>query len=475
MLEMWFLLACQTPDAERPPEVVTDTVTTADPLIPPERPRLPTPVVIIGAGPAGLAAAMDLPNCTVLEADSEVGGRFRWAGGLALMVGTEEQAALGVVDSPEDAVAEWPQIAGAEATEDTLAYFQASDAVHDRLTELGVTYRLTPGEDWVGTPRIHQPVGGGVAVVAALAAAVPDTVDLRLNTPATGIVMEGTEVVGVQTAEEVIPAHTVILASGGFVNRMEVVQELHDYKDGSWMVGTEGGATGFAYDQAVALGIPMASLAAIGWFTRTIGVTGPDGLLIPFPGKGQLPWITVDQDGVRILDENRTGSVTTSGVLGEHTNVWSLTTWELVQASVAPDAIPRLQTADPDQFVCASDWSELAERTGLADLTATLQAVDNYRLGQAQDPIGRRGTSFPDLNGTPCAFRLGHEAAKNFGGLVVDKDGRVPGFDGLWAIGEAAGMAAPGIGGAWGYDGSSGAVIWSGWRTAAAVWGKSFP
>ena len=67
-------------------------------------------------------------------------------------------------------------------------------------------------------------------------------------------------------------------------------------------------------------------------------------------------------------------------------------------------------------------------------------------------------------------------ASKNFGGLAVDADGRVLDaggavVPGLWAVGEAAGMAVPGMGGEWGFDGSLSAVIWSGWRTAAAIGG----
>ena len=43
---------------------------------------------------------------------------------------------------------------------------------------------------------------------------------------------------------------------------------------------------------------------------------------------------------------------------------------------------------------------------------------------------------------------------------------------GLWAVGEAAGMGVPGMGGPWGFDGSLSAVVWSGWRTAAAIGGR---
>lgn len=481
---MWILfLACQPPSPEDSvrnnsvfdSEIEEDSGSDIFGDWPPPPVQTPLPIVIIGAGPAGLAAAMDLPQSILLEADSEVGGRFRWAGGLMLLVGTEEQAAVGVNDSPELAAAEWPTITGSEATEVTMRYLKASDAVRDRLTDLGVHYLLSPPGDWLGTSRVHQPVGDGIAVVQALADGLPETVDLRLNTAATGIVLEGERVVGVQTADSLIPANTVILASGGFVNRMEIVQTLHSYPDGSWMVGSEGGATGFAYDQALALGLPTASLSAIGWFARSIGVGGPDGRPIPFSGQGQIPWVTVDETGSRMVDENRTGSVTTSGILSAHTNVWSLTTWELLQKGVPPDALPFLEAADPGQFVCGESWADLADKTQIHELDTVISLVTSYRNGSAMDPLQRPGNGFPDLSGTPCAFRPGHEAAKNFGGLLVDADGRVPGVKGLWAIGEAAGMAVPGIGGAWGYDGSSGAVIWSGWRTAAAVWGRDWP
>lgn len=477
---MWFLLACHTPDDSSGPDASATPTDSQDSGFPidPYRPTPmvgPAPVVIIGAGPAGLAAALDLPNAILLEADSEVGGRFRWAGGLMLMVGTEEQQQLSVVDSPENAASEWPQITGSEATTDTLAYLQASDAVHDRLVELGVSYNLSPPDDWIGTPRIHQPIGNGVAVVNTLAAALPETVDLRLNTAATGIVLDGNRVVGVQLSDQVIPANTVIIASGGFVNRMDIVETLHDYEAGTWSVGSEGGATGFAYDQAISLGLPLSDLPSIGWFARTIGVPGPDAKPIPFNVMGILPWVTVDQNGTRFLDENRTGSVSTSGILGTHTDVWNLTTLELLQLGVPPDSFSSLQSADPSQFVCSTDWDALSETIGLPPLSDLFLEISDYRTNVAIDPLGRKGTSFPDFLGTPCAFRPGHEAAKNFGGLVVDAEGRVPGVKGLWAVGEAAGMAAPGLGGAWGFDGSSGAVIWSGWRTAAAVWGKSWP
>jgi len=76
--------------------------------------------------------------------------------------------------------------------------------------------------------------------------------------------------------------------------------------------------------------------------------------------------------------------------------------------------------------------------------------------------------------GVPCAFMSGQRAEKSFGGLAVDDEGGVLDADGervegLWAVGEAAGMLAPGVGGTSGWDGSLTAVVWSGWRVGASI------
>ena len=78
------------------------------------------------------------------------------------------------------------------------------------------------------------------------------------------------------------------------------------------------------------------------------------------------------------------------------------------------------------------------------------------------------------LAGELCAFQPGQTAGKTFGGIAVDEDGRALDaagavVDGLWVVGEAAGMAAPGLGGSSGFDGSLTAVVWSGWRAGAAI------
>ncbi len=474
------LPACRAPDS---PPGADDTGTGATGSADLPLPGAAAPVVIIGAGPAGLAAALDLPGSVVLEADAEVGGRFRWAGGLLLAVGTEEQAAAGISDSVDLAVAEWPELTGGAATDQTRRFLGDSDAVHDRLSALGVRWsvELAP-EAWWGTPRLHEPEGGGAAVIAALVAALPETAEVRLQTEALGLLVRGGRVAGVQTANGVIAARAVIIATGGFVGRsdwMEPIVAAAGYGEGSWVGAIEGGASGFARDQADLHALDTDRLEDIGWYRRSIAAPGGDGHPIPLDPRAGAFWILVDDGGARFVDELQVGSVRTHGVIEAAGGGWAVVPRAILDDTL-PDGMVELASARPDLFRCGDAVAAGADNTESAaalaaalgidpdGLLQTLADAEAYRLG-AEDPLGRPSMSFPDLTGTLCAFRPGYEAAKNFGGLVVDADGAVPGIGGLWAVGEAAGMAAPGIGGAWGFDGSSGAVIWSGWRTAAAL------
>lgn len=450
---------------------VSDTADTSLPQdsIDTSEPWSPEPIVIIGAGIAGLAAAQDLPNSIILEKNTDIGGRFRWAGGVMTFVDTQDQQQAGITDSVDQAIAEWPLITGEAATPETIAFLEASSSVRDRLVSQGVLFNIEQPIFEGVTNRTHLPIGGGPSVVTALSNALPSDVEFRLGQEAQGIVIKNGRVTGVSTANGILEAHTVIIASGGFVGRMDILSTVVDYPTGTWFEETDG-ASGFAIDQADLLGLTTSRMESIGWFDRTIGVPNAEGRPMNFIGAMGIPWIFVDSQAERFINELQIGSLSMHGVLLQQ-NAWALTTWELITAGVSSADLPYLESADPSQFRCSSDWPSLASDLGLDPdaLITTLAATEDYRQETLQDPLLRPGSSFPDLNGTPCAFQPGHEAAKNFGGLAVDADGRVPGVDGLWAIGEAAGMAVPGMGGAWGFDGSSAAILWGAWRSSALI------
>lgn len=443
--------------------VVASVAWPADPL-----PPRPGGTVIVGAGASGLAAAMELPGSIVLEAASTWGGRSALGGHHVCLVGTEEQAEMGIDDSVALALDDWPWWTGEAATEATVAFLEASDGVRDRLEELGMDLYLEDPDPMLGRHRLHAPLPEAKGFAQALYDAAIDGIDLRLGTPATGLVLDERGVVGVETADGVLEAGTVVIAVGGFTNRVDLVRDGTAWPAGTWGVGTDAFATGQALDWAVQHGLGTARLDAVGSNADVVGIAGPDGLAIR-PANNSV-WIWVDGTGRRFTNEQQGWSLTLAAAAEEHGRVWAVTTHDAFLGAINPEDRDYAEAG----LSCRDTWPELAAVLGVnaRALVATVNDVVDHFSEFTPDAFGR--TQLPNLVGTPCAFPWGRLASKSFGGLAVNDHGAVLDGDGrpipgLYAVGEAAGMGQPGLGGAFGFDGSLSAVIWSGWRTGAAI------
>jgi fumarate reductase flavoprotein subunit len=424
--------------------------------------------VVIGAGPGGMAAAMDLPGAILLEATDRVGGRAPGSPGIMMFVGTQEQLDRGAIDSADQAVEDWPVLTGAEATPSTIEFLEECASVRDRLVDLGLKFDLLSRDPILKRERMH---GTAVALADVLLDGLPHDVDLRYETPATGLLIEDGAVTGVQVDGRVITTDVVVIASGGFANRVDLVERYSHWDAGTWGVGSDPGAMGDAADWADAWSLGMAHADAIGAAADAIGVPGEDGQATRRTGAGPPMWIWVDASGRRFIDETQYWSVTLAGQAEAHAPVWALTTETELEAIVDPNQWKRVLAG----CTCADDWAGLADAIGI-DPDGVLQTVEDvgHYSPSHPDPYGRAALYFPNLDGHPCAFPPGLLASKNFGGLDVDEEGRVRDtggrvVTGLWAVGEAAGMGVPGMGGRWGFDGSLSAVVWSGWHAAAAI------
>ncbi len=456
---MLWLLACDAPDAVR----------ASDPA-----PAAP-PVVIVGAGVAGLATAGALGRGVLLEADTTVGGRALWSGGAMQFVGVPPQAELGFEDDPERAAADWEALTGAPASEATVRYLAGSSTTYDRLLDAGVRFVPTVGlEPLTGAPRMFTVDGGGPALAEALHAALPADVDVRLATGVEGLVWNEGRVVGVRTIDEEIAASEVVIASGGFAGDL---QRLAEVAVAEVWEGTNHGGTGDALAWAEAAGLPLGDTSTVGWFTRRVGATAADGGLIALDS---IPWVWVDASGERFIDESQTQSVTLAGPLRRAEDAWAIAARAHAASSVRGEHAADFEAAiAADEHVhCRHDVGTLAAAIGVdsTGLVTTVGAIDAVIRG-AQDPFGRLPTTFSPLTGELCAWRPGETASKTYGGLVVDADGRVldaagEAVPGLWAVGEAAGMGGPGLAGRHGFDGTLSAVVWSGWRVGDRLRGS---
>lgn len=411
-------------------------------------------VIIIGAGPAGLAAAMDLPGALVLEAGERTGGRAPGSSQLLYFVGSVQQAAVGIQDSPEAASEEWEDLTGAPPTQATWDYWTALPQVSQRLHDIGLDFILNPPTPWSTTSRLHGAKDPGLP--AALEGAWPDNIELRLNTRVTGLRIRDGRVVGVMTDDGAIDAGVVLIASGGFSNRVDLISEYVGWDDGTWNTNGKWGAEGDAIDWANTHGLGLDAMHAMGSYADAIAM-GPGEYAQILEKNGPQPFIWVNADGERFVDEGQDFSLYLSNRVQEEPGpVWTLITWEELGKRVPEEHHGILETV-----VCSDSWEALAveiqvDPEGLRETLGTLQ--------------GNR----MKLDGQPCAYPPGLTAAKGYGGLLVDAQQRVldaggTPVPGLYAAGEASGMAVPGMGGLYGFDGSLSAVVWSGWRAAESI------
>lgn len=432
-------------------------------------------VVVVGGGPAGLAFASEQPS-VVFEARGVVGGDLLKSGSLGFFVGIPEQAASGFSDSIELAVKDWPALTGSEATEDTLAFLEANLGVYERLQDLGLPLMCAWSDPWLSRERYYGVGGGGEAVISALLDDLDPGSEIRLSTPVDSIVVEQHRARGIMVGGSFIEARHVVVATGGYGSRADLLGPLVDNPDGAWSAcGTDSGGNGIAVDWARAGGWDLRSLESVGWFWDFLPVADQQGRLVGARGDD---WIWVDQAGARFIDETSTWSMSVSSALRARAPVWGIITRTALEDLIPKNDETMFQEtlARGELLHCADDLSSLAARVGVdaAGLGATLDEIATLRAAGLGDAFGRTSSEMPDLQGELCAFLPGQMAGKTFGGVAVDASGRVLDakgqvIEGLWAIGEAAGMSSPGMAGRSGLDGAMTAVLWSGWRSGAAV------
>jgi fumarate reductase flavoprotein subunit len=456
-----------------------DVVTDSDAVVEPDG---WWPVIIVGAGPAGMAVAAELPGALMLERDSRVGGAILYSEAITFLVDTPEQATIGFEDSPEQAAADWPQLTGSQPTEQTLRFFEDSRAVRDRMVDLGISFGEPMDDPVLRRLRSHRVDGGGAALVAALEQAVPAEVELWLDSEVGDLWIEDGRVQGVTVGDLLLAADAVVIASGGYATNAELILAPAENFDDAWQASGSGGA-GQARIWAEAEGLRTAELDHMAWSRDLMAFMDAGGSLVAWENLqlfgGQPPFIMVGPAGERFVDESRTTSAALSTPYREHLPVWGVAARDDLERLLSEDGLVALGQAleSGERILCAEASDALVAGLGLdpQGFGDTLEQVAMVRGGVMEDPYHRPGTSMPDLaQGELCGFKLGQIAIKCFGGLDVDEHGRVLAssgdpVEGLYAVGEAAGMAAPGMGGRSGFDGSISAVLWGAWRVGAEL------
>lgn len=469
---VWSLLACTPPSEDTAPGTPFDEQ---------------VDVVVVGAGPAGMAAVIEAAaagaTVVLLEREATAGNAGTDEHTLMFFAGSEEQAAIGVEDSPERLAAEWSAFTGGDPADPWFQRFadEHVERVHDWLAGFGMRWDA-PGADegTGGVERAHGTASGSVGLRATLEQELPANV-LRVSTEATELVVEDGRVTGVRwaatdgTDEGSIGADATIVATGGFLWDVERVKAALpevadvDIRSGSWP-----GADGNGLDKLVALGAATQNLGGVGFYAH--GVPRPEDPVGEVPTGLLVFYPCIGGDGRRFYDESQMNSF----VFGrERARVIGGEAWLIANRQAEkeqfrlPDGDDTVYTLDDllaaGIAIQADSAEALADAVGVdrATLQGELAAWNAGVRGEAPDPWRETPSGRLLDQGPFFAIQIAAAAAKAFGGVDVDIQGRVLHTDGsvipgVYAAGELTGMLGGSLVGIYGFTGSLTAVVLGG-------------
>lgn len=444
-------------------------------------------VLVIGSGVAGLSAALEASqrghSVLVFEAADQIGGASVMAGAACCLVGTPEQEAAGIVDSVELALWDWSNLGG--PTADLVwaeKYLRASKTeVRDWTASLGIEWGAPADSEGNSVFRWHLPKTFGVGIVTAILERCRALgVEVRTGSPVTRLVTDGDSVVGAETTDGRIDARAVVVATGGFCNSAELLAKFAPHLFGypRFLRGSSPTSVGGGTAMLEQVGARFTAMNNIWIYPNgTPDPSDPSGERgIGLRGIVTELWFNLDSE--RFFNEAHRGGHSGTRALRAQPG---MTAWCVFDGAEVPTAllidneyyatpsgpIPERMTEfweTSDYAVRADTIAELAERTGLdGGKLDTAIGTFNDAIAQGLDadpvtgralaglrPIGREGYA---------AIRFFPLAQKNFGGVQTDLECRVLREDGtvipgLFAAGEAAGMAGGSINGHSGLEGT---------------------
>ncbi len=431
------------------------------------------PLVIVGAGGTGLTAALAAADAgieaLVIERDPTPLGSTAMSTGMIPAAGTPEQAAAGIVDTPELFVSDiMAKTKG--RTDPHMAYLLAAESaetvawLRDRH---GVPLELIDGFLYPGhsVRRMYgTPNRTGGELMGALERACGEAgVMILTDATVTDLSSDGARVTGVAYRRpdgvvERVTCDALILACSGFAGDPDLVARYIPDMAGATFHGHPGNK-GDAIRWGEALGAQLADLTA---YQGHGGLAAGHGVPILWPLIME-GGIQVNADGLRFSNEAQGYSEQAAKVNAQPGHVaWSIFDERLHQLMSSFDDY-RL-ALEAGAVRTAPDVAGLAEVIGLpaAALAETLREVADAVAG-APDRFGRDFTGKPPLTAPYYAAKVTGALFHTQGGLVIDEHCRV-----LRASGEpfanlfAGGGAARGVSG----DGADGYMAGNGLLTA---------
>lgn len=448
--------------------------------------RDPWDLVVVGAGTAGLPAALFAANrglrVAVLEITSQIGGTLWMSGGQMSAAGTRRQGVLGIDDSAEQHLLDVMRISrgSADAALVRRAVTEAGPTL-DWLDASGFEFAAgfpvsSTGHEPYSRARVWGGPERGLSILKVLEsqlAAAPRKPDFFFDFAVEELLLDPSgAVAGVAGRDSAggerraFRSRNVLLASGGYASNpalFEKVNGLPQYKAAGWPANT-----GIGFDLALSAGgyTRGAENYLCDFGSIPGGVVPPSPELarsIHHPHRRQ-PWeIAVNTGGRRFIVEDDPSVDTRERALvmqRDHRY------WLIFDDPILDLAPPLVRTAPPaeqrdwtreelrnafgtiDSFVRADSIEELAARSGIdpAGLRRTV-AEYNRAVETQRDPMGRQ--HLPRKIATPPFYSIRHQGGTLIavGGVAVDDRLRVlrrsgTPVPGLHAAGEILGNGA---------------------------------
>ncbi len=459
-----------------------------------------TDIVIVGAGGAGMtaaiAAANEGKNVVIVESQAMVGGNsVRSTGGMnAAKTPAQDEnefaESAGVEKTLETAASEWAGNEAITALADTVAgqwaeyqanpvgYFDSvelmeldtligghgtndpalvealcsnsADAIA-WLSEQGIELTSVSSFGGASVKRIHRPVDSegktisvGSYMIPLLQAKCEELgVEFIMNTTANEILTDANgAAVGIAATDKngaavTVNAKAVILATGGFGANLDMVVEYKPELAG-FMTTNAPGAQGQGIDMAVAIGAGTVDMDQI-QIHPTVEANTAALITEGLRGDGA---ILVNAEGNRFTDEVGTRDVVSAAEIAQ-TGSYS---WLVIDQAMA-DASSVIQGYIKNGYtVTGETYEELAEAMGV-DAAAFAATMDKWNAAVAagvDEEFGRTSFANPLDTAPYYAIKVTAGIHHTMGGLTINPqtqvlagDGTV--IDGLYAAGEVTG------------------------------------
>lgn len=410
-----------------------------------------TDVLVIGAGGAGMSAALSAKesglDVTLIEKMVYLGGNTVRAKGGLNAAETKYQKELGIVDSIQTFIDDTMKGGKNINDPELVAYLakNSSDAI-EWLDSMGISLKSVVSSGGASRPRMHAPEGGsdaGKYIIAGLQKQLePKGINIYTETKATEIIMKDGKAAGVITetpnGKMTINAKAVIIATGGFSANEELYTKYKPELKGFITTGHPGG-TGDGIFMAEKVGAALVDMEQI-QIHPTVEQSKSELVTEGLRGRGA---ILINQEGKRFGDEMATRDVVSADVLAQPGSY----------AYIIFDNNLRKNMATVESMVAlgivteAATYEELAKKLNIPTdaFKATMDKWNNDVKAKNDTEFGRTQAIDWTLEEAPYyAIKIAPAVHHTMGGIKINTNAEVIGTNntaiaGLYAAGEVTG------------------------------------